>query len=41
MEMDWLDECVEGSLPKYEELDVKTRFLLTINGLDNVKDAQP
>jgi len=40
MEMDWLDECVEGSLPLYEELDVKTRRLLTINGLDNVKGLE-
>lgn len=24
MEMDWLDECVEGGLPHYDELDVKT-----------------
>ena len=37
MEMDWLDECVEGTLPHYDELDVKTRTLLAINGLDNVK----
>ena len=40
MEMDWLDECVEGSLPHYEQLDVKTRRLLTINGLDNVKGLE-
>ncbi len=40
MEMDWLDECVEGGLPHYEELDVKTRRLLTINGLDNVKGLE-
>ena len=40
MEMDWLDECVEGSLPHYEELDTKTRHLLTINGLDNVKGLE-
>ena len=38
MEMNWLDESVEGSLPRYEDLDVKTRFLLDINGLNNVKD---
>ena len=37
MEMDWLDECVEGKMPCYEELDVKTHFLLSINGLENVK----
>ena len=35
--MDWLDECVEGKMPCYEELDVKTHFLLNINGLENVK----
>ena len=34
MEMDWLDECVEGEMPRYDELDVKTHFLLSINGLD-------
>ena len=39
MEMDWLDECVEGEMPRYEELDVKTHFLLSINGLDRYKDA--
>ena len=37
MEMDWLEECVEGELPSYDELDAKTRSLLNINGLDNVK----
>lgn len=37
MEMDWLEECVEGELPSYDELDAKTRDLLNINGLDNVK----
>ena len=37
MEMDWLDECVEGALPHYEELDVKTRTLMGINGLNNLK----
>ena len=37
MEMDWLDECVEGALPHYDELDAKTRTLLAINGLDNLK----
>ena len=40
MEMDWLDACVEGGLPLYEDLDVKTRRLLTINGLDNVKGLE-
>ncbi len=25
MEMDWLDDCVHGALPHYDELDVKTR----------------
>ena len=37
MEMDWLDECVDGALPHYDELDVKTRALLAINGLENLK----
>ncbi len=27
--MDWLGECVEGALPQYEILDVKTRGLDT------------
>lgn len=40
MEMDWLDESVEGRLPRYEELDVKSHALLEINGLDNVKAEQ-
>ena len=34
MEMDWLDECVEGALPHYDELDVKTHVLMAINGLN-------
>ena len=38
MKMDWLDECVEGEMPRYEALDVKSRFLLEINGLDRYKD---
>ena len=33
-------ERLEGGLPHYEELDVKTRRLLTINGLDNVKGLE-
>ena len=37
MEMDWLDECVEGHLPHFDELDVKTRTIIEINGLDNLK----
>ena len=37
MEMDWLDECVEGALPHYDELDVKTHTLMAINGLHNLK----
>ena len=37
MEMDWLEECVEGELPSYDELDAKTRSLLNVNGLDIVK----
>ena len=39
MEMDWLDECVEGEMPRYEELNVKSRFLLEVNGLGRYKDA--
>ena len=39
MEMDWLDACVHGKLPHYDELDVKTRTVLAINGLDNVKGS--
>ena len=38
MKMDWLDECVEGEMPRYEALDVKSRFLLGVNGLDRYKD---
>ena len=34
--MDWLGECVEGSLPHYEELDIKTRGLVDINGLNSL-----
>ena len=43
MMMDWLDECVEGSLPSYDQLDVKTRALAEICGLDVIKNgpAQP
>ena len=37
MEMDWLDECVEGGLPHYDELDVKTHTLMSINGLNTLK----
>ena len=37
MEMDWLDECVEGTLPHYDELDVKTHVLMAINGLNTLK----
>ena len=37
MEMDWLDECVEGALPHYDELDVKTHVLMAINGLNTLK----
>ena len=40
MEMDWLDECVDGALPQYEELDVKTRALVAINGLANLKQLE-
>ena len=38
MKMDWLDECVEGEMPRYEALNVKSRFLLEVNGLDRYKD---
>ena len=38
MEMDWLDECVEGEMPRYDALEVKSRFLLGVNGLDRYKD---
>ena len=37
MEMDWLDECVEGALPHYDELDVKTHTLMSINGINTLK----
>lgn len=37
MGMDWLDECVENGLPPYDALDVRTRALLEINGLDIIK----
>ena len=37
MLMDWLDECVEGALPGYDQLDVKTRALADICGLDVIK----
>ena len=37
MEMVWLDECVEGALPHYDELDVKTHVLMAINGLNTLK----
>ena len=37
MEMDWLDECVKGALPHYDELDVKTHTLMSINGLNTLK----
>ena len=37
MEIDWLDECVEGGLPHYDELDVKTHTLMSINGINTLK----
>lgn len=37
MEMDWLDECVDGALPQYDQLDVKTRRLVGTSGLDVLK----
>ena len=39
MEMDWLGECVEGSLPQYDQLDVRTLGLLEINGLSSLKET--
>ena len=38
MLMDWLDACVEGTLPSYDQLDVKTRTLADICGLDVIKE---
>lgn len=38
MMMDWLDACVEGALPSYDQLDVKTRTLADICGLDVIKE---
>ena len=29
---------MEGEMPRYEELNVKSRFLLEVNGLDRYKD---
>lgn len=40
MEMDWLDQCIEGRLPLFDELDVKTRALMATNGLASVKGSQ-
>ena len=40
MEMDWLDGCVDGALPHYDDLDVKTRTLVAINGLANLKKLE-
>ena len=37
MEMDWLGECVDGALPHYDQLDVRTRGLMAINGLSSLK----
>ena len=39
MEMDWLGECVEGRLPRYDQLDVRTLGLLEINGLSSLKET--
>ena len=39
MEMDWLGECVAGSLPRYDQLDVRTLGLLEINGLSSLKET--
>ena len=36
--MDWLDACVEGALPSYDQLDVKTRLLADVCGLDVIKE---
>ena len=37
MLMDWLDECIEGDLPHYDQLDAKTHRLMEINGLPTIK----
>ena len=36
---DRLGECVEGSLPRYDKLDVRTLGLLEINGLSSLKET--
>ena len=41
MVMDWLDECVEGSMPNYEDLDAKNRVLADLIGLTVLKEAKP
>ena len=38
MLMDWLDACVDGTLPSYDQLDVKTRILADVCGLDVIKE---
>ncbi len=38
MLMDWLDACVDGALPSYDQLDVKTRSLADVCGLDVIKE---
>ncbi len=40
MMMDWLDECIDGQLPSYDQLDVKTRALVEISGLDVIKEEE-
>jgi basic membrane lipoprotein Med (substrate-binding protein (PBP1-ABC) superfamily) len=37
MQMDWLDEAVEGQLPAYDDLDVKARVMVDAHGLDVIK----
>jgi hypothetical protein len=37
MQMDWLDEAVEGKLPAYDDLDVKARVMVDAHGLDVIK----
>jgi basic membrane lipoprotein Med (substrate-binding protein (PBP1-ABC) superfamily) len=38
MQMDWLDEAVEGTLPQYDSLNIKARHMVDSHGLDVVKE---
>ncbi len=40
MEMDWLDECIDGGLPHYDDVDIKNRTLLAINGLASLRGLE-